>query len=219
MTRFVLVPGAGGMASFWHPVADRLAAAGHDPVPVDLPAEDDAAALPEYAQVVVDAAGPGPVVLVGQSLGGFTVPMAAQRLDVAAIVLLNAMVPLPGETPGTWFADAGSAPARVERAKAEGYPVEFDDDTYFFHDVSPDAVTGPERGQSDAVFGSPCAFDAWPDVPVTALAGIDDRLFTLDFQRRSVRERLGLDVVPVPGGHLAALAFPDEVTAAIIAAA
>jgi pimeloyl-ACP methyl ester carboxylesterase len=42
------------------------------------------------------------------------------------------------------------------------------------------------------------------------LAGRDDRFFPLEFQRRVARERLGLDVEVVPGGHLAALARPVE---------
>jgi hypothetical protein len=43
------------------------------------------------------------------------------------------------------------------------------------------------------------------------LAGTDDRFFPLDFQRRVARERLGLDVDTVPGGHLAALSYQDAV--------
>jgi len=38
-----------------------------------------------------------------------------------------------------------------------------------------------------------------------------DRFFPLDFQRRVARERLGLDVDVIPGGHLAALSRPAEV--------
>ncbi len=32
--------------------------------------------------------------------------------------------------------------------------------------------------------------------------GSDDRLFPLEFQRRVVRDRLGIDVDAMPGGHL-----------------
>jgi pimeloyl-ACP methyl ester carboxylesterase len=47
-------------------------------------------------------------------------------------------------------------------------------------------------------------------VPTSVLAGQDDRFFPLEFQRRVARERLGLEVDVVPGGHLAALARPVE---------
>ena len=46
------------------------------------------------------------------------------------------------------------------------------------------------------------------------LASRDDRFFPYDFQARVAYERLGLDVVPVPGGHLAALSQPEAIAAA-----
>jgi pimeloyl-ACP methyl ester carboxylesterase len=47
-------------------------------------------------------------------------------------------------------------------------------------------------------------------VPTQVLAGREDRFFPLGFQRRVAQERLGLDVDVVPGGHLAALAYPAQ---------
>jgi len=44
------------------------------------------------------------------------------------------------------------------------------------------------------------------------LAGRDDRFFPLEFQRRVARDRLGIAAEAVPGGHLAALAHPAELT-------
>ena len=88
---FVLIPGAGGTAWYWHRVEPLLRAAGHQAIAVDLPADDPDAGLAEYAGLVTSAAdGYGNVVLVGQSLGGFTAPMAAQKSDVVAMVFVNA---------------------------------------------------------------------------------------------------------------------------------
>jgi len=56
----------------------------------------------------------------------------------------------------------------------------------------------------------PWPLPAWPKVPTVVVQGSDDRLFPLDFQRRVVRDRLGLDVDVMPGGHLMALSQPDE---------
>ena len=42
-------------------------------------------------------------------------------------------------------------------------------------------------------------------MPTRFIVAEDDRLFPLEFQRRVVGERLGVDVEAVPGGHLAAL--------------
>ena len=47
----------------------------------------------------------------------------------------------------------------------------------------------------------------------------DDRLFPLEFQQRLARQRLGVEPVVVPGGHLVALARPDDLTTAILTAA
>jgi hypothetical protein len=40
------------------------------------------------------------------------------------------------------------------------------------------------------------------------VAGRDDRFFPLDFQQRVARDRLGLTVDILPGGHLIALSQP-----------
>ena len=92
---------------------------------------------------------------------------------------------------------------------------DFDPIEDFFHDVPEDvrqvARSQPEPRQSDAPFEQPWPLDRWPDVPTRVLQGSDDRLFPLEFQRRVVRDRLGLDVDVIPGGHLLALSRPREV--------
>lgn len=50
---FLLVPGAGGRADYWHLVEPELAARGYDAVAVELPAADDAAGLVQYADCVL----------------------------------------------------------------------------------------------------------------------------------------------------------------------
>ena len=133
MSRFVLIPGAGGAAWYWHRVVPELRARGHEAVAVDLPGADESAGLPEYADAVVAAIGAHhDVVVVAQSMGGFTAPVACTRASVRLLVLVNAMIPLPGETPGDWWGDTGWEPARVAAAQASGYPAEFDLDDRFF---------------------------------------------------------------------------------------
>lgn len=220
MSVFVLVPGAGGAASYWYRVVPELRARGHEAVAVDLPGADESAGLPDYADAVTDAIGDGrDVVVVAQSMGGFTAPVACTRTPVRLLVLVNAMIPLPGETPGAWWDHTGWASARVAAAHAGGYPAEFDLDTYFMHDVPADVVAaaeGHDYPESDIAFGQPCAIERWPGVPTRVLAGRDDRFFPLEFQRRVARERLGADVDVVPGGHLVALSRPVELTDQLI---
>jgi pimeloyl-ACP methyl ester carboxylesterase len=214
MSVFVLVPGAGGAARYWLRLAPQLQARGHQAIAVGLPGADESAGLPEYADAVVAAIGDyRDAVVVAQSMGGFTAPVACARVPVRLLVLVNAMIPLPGETPGEWWGNTGSEQARRSAARAGGYPAEFDLPTYFLHDVPPD-IAGSGQAEcfveADIAFTQPCAIDRWPDVPTHVLAGRDDRIFPLEFQRRVARDRLGLDVGVVPGGHLCALSYPDE---------
>jgi pimeloyl-ACP methyl ester carboxylesterase len=222
---FVLVPGAGGAAWYWHRVVPLLESAGHSAVAVDLPGDDPDAGLPEYVALVLDAARDrDELVLVGQSLGGFTVPLVAQTLiesgaPPSRIVLVNAMVPAPGETPGAWWDDVGQEAARIGAAERGGWPVEFDLDAYFLHDGDAEVAADGEphqRPEADAVFGSVCAFDAWPDVPTRVVSGADDRFFPLELQQRIARERLGVEPRVVPGGHLVALSQPQSLVDALL---
>jgi pimeloyl-ACP methyl ester carboxylesterase len=159
-------------------------------------------------------------VLVASSLGAFTAPLAAARAPVPGIVLVNTMIPLPGETAGAWWDNTGATRARAAAAEARGYSPDFDEQLYFLHDVPPDALAGGEehrRREADAAFGSACAFDSWPDVPIRVAAGADDRFFPAEFQRRVALQRLGMEADMLPGGHLIALARPDDLAAYLLA--
>jgi hypothetical protein len=213
VTSFVLIPGAGGSAWYWHRVVPLLREAGHEAIAVDLPGDDETAGLPEYAGLVTGAIGNrDDVVLVAQSLGGFTAPLAAARPGVRALVFVNAMIPVPGETPGAWWGNTGWEQARIDAALTGGYRPEFDLDTYFLHDVPPEVAEAGlpyQRPEADVVFGSVCDFGGWPGVPLRAVAGASDRFFPPGFQQKLAADRLGVAAGLLPGGHLIALAEPE----------
>lgn len=219
---YVLIPGAGGAAWYWHRFAPVLRRLGHDVVAVDLPAADPAAGLREYADAVAGAAqGRGDVVLVAQSMGGFTAPLLVGRLPVTGLVLVNAMIPAPGETGGDWWANTGQALARRANDEREGRSPDagFDPLVYFFHDVPPGVTAEGMAGapeQSDTPFGEPWPLPAWPDVPTRVISSRDDRLFPLAFQIRVAEQRLGITPEQVPGGHLVALSRPEELAETVI---
>ena len=210
---FVLVPGAGGAAWYWHRVVPELERRGRNAIAVDLPADDDSAGLAEYTDVVVEAIGDRqPVVLVAQSYGGFTAPLVCERVPVELLILVNAMVPRPGETFNEWWTATGW----------HDEVGEIDMDDAFFHDVPDDvkAVAGKEEPpQSGTPLVEPWPLEAWPDVPTRFVQGRDDRLFPLGFQRRVARERLGIELDEVPGGHLVALSRPVELVDTLMALA
>ena len=212
---FVLIPGAGGSAWYWHRVVPLLQAAGHEAIAVDLPGDDPAAGLPEYAGLVASAIGRRDnVVLVAMSLGGFTAPMVAARTPVRSLVFVNAMIPNPGETPGAWWENTGWSTARAAAAEQGGYPTDVDLAVYFLHDVPPEVAAAGEpyqRPEADVAFESTCDFGGWPPIPLRALAGADDRFFPVAFQQALARDRLGIEADALPGGHLIALAQPAAV--------
>jgi pimeloyl-ACP methyl ester carboxylesterase len=190
-------------------VVPELARRGHDVVAVDLPLEDPAVGLTECADAILATIGEGreQPVLVAQSLAGFIAPLVCSRVPIRLLVLLNAMVPAPGESAGEWWTNTRHAEARA----AFG---DFDLVRDFFHDVPPEvtaaALSGGARQPSDRLFAERWPLERWPDVPTRFLQGRDDRFFPLDFQRRLVRERLGIDLDEMPGGHLVALSRPVE---------
>ena len=221
MTTYVLIPGAGGSAWYWHRVVPLLRQAGHEVIAVDLPGPDPHAGLPEYTELVVAAVnGHDDVVLVAGSIGGFTAPLVAAKVPVRALVLVNAMIPVPGETPGAWWGNTGSQQARDAAAAEGGYGTDFDLNVYFLHDVPPEVVASGESHQfpeSDAVFGSVCDFRAWPAVPIRVAVGAGDRFFPAAFQQQVARDRLGIEADVLPGGHLIALAQPAALTDYLLA--
>jgi pimeloyl-ACP methyl ester carboxylesterase len=227
MASYVLIPGAGGDSFYWHYVVPELEAAGHRVVTPDLPAGDDSAGLLEYADAVVDAVGSraGAFIVVAQSMGGFVAPLLCARIPVRLIVLLNAMVPAPGESPGVWWANTGSTEARREAAERDARSIEgeFDVVTEFLHDVAPDVIaeilSRGEPRQSDTPFENPWPLDGWPDVPTKAIICRQDRFFPVDFQRRVLRERLGITADEMDGGHCVAWSRPTELASRLAALA
>src|SRR5689334_1331596 len=150
MATYVLIHGAGSDPWYWHLVAPKLRALGHDVVAPDLHCDDDAAGLDEYVATTIAAIGDRrELVIVGQSLGAFTATLVSERLPTELLVLVAAMVPAPGESPGEWWANTGHV-----------FPDPFDPAEVFTHDLPPELAAESElhvREQSGTPFEKP-----WP---------------------------------------------------------
>jgi pimeloyl-ACP methyl ester carboxylesterase len=223
MATFVLLPGAGSDSWYWHLVAPELRAAGAEVIAVDLPVDDDASGLAEYADVAVHAIGARTdLIVVAQSMGAFTAPLIATQVGIDLIVLVAGMVPTPGESPGEWWANTGQPEAMRRAAIREGRNPdnEFDPVEVFLHDV-PEALAAESaahvRNQSGTPFEAPWPLDEWPPVATRFLLCRRDRLFPADFQRRVVLERLGITPDEIDSGHLPALSVPQELAARLLA--
>ena len=218
MTTFVLIPGAGGAAWYWHRVVPLLEQGGHEALAVDLPGDDPHSGLQAYADRVIAAFGNrSNVTLVAQSMGAFTAALvcARARTPIRRLVFVNAMIPVPGEMPGEWWDHTGWLEARIAAAKLGGYSIEFDLATYFLHDF-PKGVAeqgaAHERREAEIAFYERADFQAWPEVPIHVVVGKVDRFFPRDFQARVARQRLGKPIDETPGGQLVALSNPRDLT-------
>jgi pimeloyl-ACP methyl ester carboxylesterase len=217
VSTYALIPGGGGDPWEWHRLVPELEARGQPAVAVRLPAEDDRAGWSEYAEAVVDAVGGArEVVVIAESLGGFTAPIVCSRRPVTLLVLLNAMIPLPGETGNAWWSNTGSARAQREYLASIGLRAgDADDDALvYYHDLPAELATEARArawpDQSMTPMEQPWPLGAWPDVPTRVLAGRQDRVFPLDFQRRVACERLAIEVDEIEGGHMVAMSNPRE---------
>lgn len=217
MATYVLIPGGGGDPWEWHRLLPELEARGHEALAVRLPAEEDTAGWSEYADAVIDAIGErSDLIVVAASMGGFTAPIVCTRRAVDALVLLNAMIPIPGETFNAWWSNTDSNVARRAYHASIGLtPAEAEDDAViYYHDLTDElraeALARAWQGQSSTPLDEPWPLPAWPDTPTFVLAGRHDRMFPLDFQRRVAGERLDLEIGEIDGGHMVALSHPGE---------
>jgi len=218
MTTIVLIPGGGGNGSYWYRLAPPLRERGFEVLAPDLPAGDDSAGVDQYADAVIDAMGErDDVILVAQSLGGFTAAAVANRVAVRLLVFLSAMVPVSGETAGEWWTNTGQDDAARAQAQREGRDpdAEWDEHVIFYHDLPAEVLehvlAEGEPPQSMTPFRSSVDDDSWRRVPARAIAGSLDRLFPLELMTRVNRERLGVETDVVDAGHCSALSRPEQV--------
>jgi pimeloyl-ACP methyl ester carboxylesterase len=224
-TTFVLIPGAGADPRVYGATIDALRELGHDGIAPPLPLDDAAATPSDHADAILAALPdppPAPLVLVGQSLGAYSATIAAARLRPARLILLAPMIPTLGETAGEWWEGTGHGEAIAPLVERLGSPSEWDEAAMaevFYHDVDEATLAASadyEGVPGDGLFEEPLPLEAWPDVPTTVLIPREDRLFPLEFQRRVARERLGLEVEEMEGGHLPFLSRPRELAERLV---
>jgi pimeloyl-ACP methyl ester carboxylesterase len=220
---FVLIPGAGTDPRVYQATIDALRDLGHDAVAPALPLEDPEATPSDHADAVAEAVPRADeLVVVAQSVGAFTGPLVAARVQVAQLILLAPMIPAPGETAGEWWENTRHAEAIADVLERHGPMSAWGPDAFdevFLHDVDPEVARENERyngAPGAGMFDEPWPLARWPDVPTRVLVPRDDRLFPLGFQRRIARERLGLDIDEMAGGHLPMLARPNELAERVV---
>jgi len=216
MSDFVLLHGGNHGGWCWDFVAEDLRELGHRVAAPDLPIDDPDAGWAGQVEVALASYQGDDVVLVAHSRAGRLVPQLLERRPVQQVVLVSSSIvgglrPPPYATP----AFPGGNPAlevtrdelgrsRLSEASARGL---------FFNECTEATIEWalPQlRPQCDA---PPLPEIAWPEVPVTYLAGAQDRVVDHDWMRAAAAERLGIGVQEIDGDHSPFLSRPHELAA------
>ena len=193
MASFSLVHGAWHGGWCWDAVRAELEARGHAVQTPDLPSEDVAAGVEEYAAAV-----PAADIVVGHSLGGLTIPYAEAHAHVFLTALVGAAdwtdVFVPGFGEGRVRDELGRSyyPDPAVAASELQYPAE---QTYLASRLRRQAPYGPD----------PLAVERPVYVVCTR-----DAVIRPDWQRHLARDVLGVEPHELDAGHSPMLECPLE---------
>jgi pimeloyl-ACP methyl ester carboxylesterase len=219
MTEFILVHG-GLMGGYcWELLEPELERLGHRSFSMDLPIDDPAAGLDDYADSVVRAVegrASSQAWLVGHSMGGLVVPRVALRREVGGILFLCAGLPARNEqedresyearnpTNESHFIRDSDGCIRLSREHA------IED---FMADVDPDlqeSMFARMRRQATGPFERFAPISRFPDVPMRSIITSDDQIVRKELHRQLIRDRIGVESVELPGSHCPFLSRPAE---------
>ena len=222
MTTFGLVHGAWHGAWCWENLGPELERLGHRVATVELPGDDPSASFSTYADVIVSALAEeqGDLVLVGHSMAGLTIPVAAARLPVRRAVFLCALIADPGRS----FADQlESEPEMLMPGYDAGLSLdeqgrgswsEFDEAwKVLFGDCDETLARSAFdrlRPQARTPYGEPCPLESLPDVERSYIWCSDDHLVNPEWAPQAARDRLGIEPVQLPGSHSPFLSRPAQ---------
>jgi len=219
VSTFCLVHGAWHGPWCWELVTPELEAHGHQVIAPDLPGDDLDATFETYADVVVDAlAGVEEPILVGHSLGGMTIPLAARRLPHARLVFVCAYLRLPGRDDGPTQFRAGFGADLRDAHGRSAWSHEHAVSCLYEHVPRELAERACERlrPQSQTPFHRPYPLAQLPSNPSTWILTTEDEAFRPEWSRWAARELVGVEPSELPGGHFPLLERPSELVALLL---
>ena len=231
MATFLLVPGAMHGAWVWHRVERRLRRAGHRARAIDLPGTGEnrsvssrRATLAIWADYVADeiSATAGDVLLVGHSRGGHVISEAAERVpfQLAGLVYVTAGLAPSGST---LFEALGVDPAASPPTPGGHFraPTPEQAMAQFYHrSPAEDAAEAIGRLYPEAYAPSATAVrltaDRWGSVPRAYIECSDDRIVTLETQRRMLARVPCDPVITIDADHSPFFSTPKALADALL---
>jgi pimeloyl-ACP methyl ester carboxylesterase len=211
MTTIVLTHGAFHGSWCFEPLVAELEARGVITALVDLPLTDlteDAAAVTAVLDTI-----DGPVILLGHSYGGAVVTVAGNHPTVERLVYLTALGPDAGELGSGGPMTIGEEFLLTMRVGEDGIP--FIDPELaaqiFYPDIDSDEAAQWATKLRPGNTGGSVVVEkaAWRSTPSTYVVCTDDPILLVDGQR-AVAERMGADVIEIPGDHSPMVARATE---------
>jgi pimeloyl-ACP methyl ester carboxylesterase len=192
MATFSLVHGAWGLGLQWDLVRAELEARGHTVHTPDLPCEDVAAGIAEYAAAV-----PAADIVVGHSLGGYTIPLVRARTHVFLTAGVagaggNALGPGFGDGQATDELGRSYYPDPAEAAAELQYPPEYAELASKLRHQAP--ITREVRVVENPAY----------------IVCTRDAVLRPEWQRYAARDALGVEPIELDAGHMPMLESPRE---------
>jgi pimeloyl-ACP methyl ester carboxylesterase len=229
VTTFALVHGSWHGAWCWELLTPHLQRGGHAVVTMDLPCDDGSASFETYADVVC-AALEGcfdDVVLVGHSLAGSTVALVAARRPVRHLVYLCALVPDIGRSLRNQIRDEPDMvnPVYVKglsepdvQARTTWVDLELARALLCADCDEPtaEAALNRLRRQARYPYTVPFPLTEFPSVSCTSVVCTDDQFVGPDWSRRVARDRLGAELIELPGSHSPFFSRPSALAGVLL---
>ena len=217
MTTIVLTHGAFHGSWCFAPLVDELIARGASVALVDLPLTDltaDAAAVTDVLEGIDDS-----VILLGHSYGGGVITVAGNHPRVERLVYLAALGPDAGETASGGPVEIGEAFMASMRVNDEG--IAYIDPELaakvFYPDIDVDDAERWATMLRPGNTGGAVVIEeaAWRSRPSTYVVCTDDPILLVGGQRAAA-QRIGADVVEIPGDHSPMVARPAELAEILV---
>jgi pimeloyl-ACP methyl ester carboxylesterase len=222
VTTFALVHGSWHGAWCWELLTPKLQQEGHDVVAMDLPCDDGSASYETYADAVCAAlvGCDDNVVLVGHSAAGPTVALVAARRPVRHLVYLCACVPDIGRS---LFDQWRDDPDMLNPVYVKGLSEPDAQTRTIWVDLQlartilcadcyepiAKAALNRLRPQAQYPYTLPFPLAEFPSVSCTSVVCTDDQFVGPDWSRRVARNRLGAELIELPGSHSPFLSRPS----------